>query len=129
MASGAQDVRAIAGALGHDRLGIWGISGGGPYALGCAALLPGMAVAVAAVASLAPYGVEGFDYFAGMGDLNAEDIRLFFADPEASRRDLREAREGILAATPEQFAEGIKSLLSPADAGRAPAAGSDRDVT
>jgi pimeloyl-ACP methyl ester carboxylesterase len=33
VASGAQDVRAIAEALGHDRLGIWGISGGGPYAL------------------------------------------------------------------------------------------------
>src|SRR5260370_39576950 len=39
VASGAQDVRAIAEALRHDRLGIWGISGGGPYALGCAALL------------------------------------------------------------------------------------------
>src|SRR5215472_7965331 len=65
VASAAQDVLAIAEALGHDRLGIWGISGGGPYALACAALLPGLAVAVAAVASIAPYGVEGFDYFAG----------------------------------------------------------------
>jgi hypothetical protein len=33
VASAAQDVRAIADALGSDRLGIWGISGGGPYAL------------------------------------------------------------------------------------------------
>lgn len=116
VASGASDVRAIAEALGHDRLGIWGISGGGPYALACAALLPDMAVAVAAVASVAPYGIEGFDYFAGMGELNAEDIKLYFSDPEACRRDTREAREKILAATPEQFAEEIKSLLSPADA-------------
>jgi pimeloyl-ACP methyl ester carboxylesterase len=60
VASHAADVRVVAGALGYDRIGIWGISGGGPYALGCAALLPDMAVAVAAVASLAPYGVEGF---------------------------------------------------------------------
>ena len=116
VASGAQDVRAIAEALGHDRIGIWGISGGGPYALGCAALLPDMAVAVAAVASLAPYGIEGFDYFAGMGESNVEGVRLYFSDPEASRRDLREAREEILAATPEQFDEELKSLLSPADA-------------
>ena len=86
VASGAQDVRAIAEALGHDRLGIWGISGGGPYALACAALLPDLAVAVAAVASLAPYGIEGFDYFAGMGESNVEDFKLFFSDPEASRR-------------------------------------------
>ena len=116
VASGAHDVRAIAEALGHDRLGIWGISGGGPYALACAALLPDLTVAVAAVASVAPYGIEGFDYFAGMGELNVEDIKLYFADPEAARRDTREAREEVLAATPEQFAEMINSVLSPVDA-------------
>jgi pimeloyl-ACP methyl ester carboxylesterase len=117
VASGAADVRAIAGALGHDRLGIWGISGGGPYALGGAALLPDLAVAVGSVASVAPYGIEGFDYFAGMGESNVEGTRRFFSDPEAERRDLRESREGILAATPEQFAEELESLLSPVDAG------------
>jgi pimeloyl-ACP methyl ester carboxylesterase len=116
VASVAADVRAIAGALGHDRLGIWGISGGGPYALGCAALLPDLTVAVAAVASLAPYGIEGFDYYAGMGESNVESFKLFFSDPEASRRDLAEGREEILAATPELFAGDLKSLLSPADA-------------
>ena len=116
VASGAQDVRAIAEALGHGRLGIWGISGGGPYALACAALLPDLAVAVGAVASLAPYGIEGFDYFAGMGELNVEGTKLFFSDPEAERRDLREGREEILAATPEQFAEQMEGLLSPVDA-------------
>src|SRR5215467_4181667 len=100
VASGAYDVRAIAEALGHDRLGIWGISGGGPYALGCAALLPDMAVAVAAVASTAPYGIEGFNYFEGMGELNVEDTKLYFADQEAARRTLGQEREAILAGTP-----------------------------
>jgi pimeloyl-ACP methyl ester carboxylesterase len=116
VASAAQDVRAIAEALGHDRIGVWGISGGGPYALACGALLPGVAVAVGAVASLAPYGVEGFDYYAGMGETNVESFKLFFTDPEESRRDLDEGRDEILAATPEQFAEQLKSLLSPVDA-------------
>jgi pimeloyl-ACP methyl ester carboxylesterase len=116
VASGAQDVLAIAEALGHDRLGIWGISGGGPYALACAALLPDVAVAVAAVASIAPYGIEGFDYFAGMGESNVEGVELFFSDPEAYHRDLREDREKILAATPEEFAEAWESVLSPVDA-------------
>jgi pimeloyl-ACP methyl ester carboxylesterase len=116
VASGAQDVRAIAEALGHDRLGIWGMSGGGPYALGCAALLPDRAVAVAVVASLAPYGVKGFDYFAGMGELNAEDIKLFFSDPDASRRRHREDWQQARTATPEQLAEIMKSVLSPVDA-------------
>lgn len=115
VASGAQDVRAIAAALGYDRLGIWGISGGGPYALGCAALLPDMAVAVAVVASLAPYGTQDFDYFAGMGELNADEIQLFFADREAARRKHHEDWESFVSATPEQLAEGMKSLLSPVD--------------
>ncbi len=116
VASGAEDVRTIAEALGHDRLGFWGWSGGGPYALACAALLPDVAVAVAAVASLAPYGAEGLDYFAGMGELNAEDIRLFFSDPEESRRMHHQAWEEARAATPEQLAEVMKSVLSPVDA-------------
>ena len=116
VASAAADVRAIAETLGHNRLGIWGISGGGPYALGCAALLPEVAVAVAAVASIAPYRAEGFDFFAGMGESNVEGFKLFFSDPEAARRDLREGREEILASTPERLAEDIESLLSPADA-------------
>ena len=41
---------------------------------------------------------------------------VLLSDPEAARRDLREGREEILAATPEQFAEALKSFISPADA-------------
>ncbi len=84
--------------------------------MGCAALLPDLAVAAAAVASLGPWGIEGFDYFAGMGESNVEAFKLFFSDPGESRRDVREGREEILAATPEQFAEDLESLLSPVDA-------------
>ncbi len=116
VASHAHDVRVVAEALGYDRIGIWGISGGGPYALGSAALLPDVVVAAAAVASVAPYGVEGFDFLDGMGESNVEAFQLFFSDPEASRLDLREGCEELLAATPEQFAEGMESLVSPADA-------------
>jgi pimeloyl-ACP methyl ester carboxylesterase len=76
-----------------------------------------MAVAVAVVGSLAPYGVEeGFDYFAGMGELNADDIKSFLSDPEAARRRHREEWDEARAATPEQLAEVMKSVLSPEDA-------------
>ena len=37
----AADVRAICADLGIGRLALWGISGGGPHLLACAALLPG----------------------------------------------------------------------------------------
>ena len=74
-----------------------------------------MAVAAGAVASLAPYGVHGFDFLDGMGASNIEGFE-FFSDPGASRLDLREGVSEILAATPEQFGEDLKGLLSPADA-------------
>jgi len=40
MADCAADVRAICAALGIEKLVTWGLSGGGPHVLACAALLP-----------------------------------------------------------------------------------------
>jgi pimeloyl-ACP methyl ester carboxylesterase len=51
VAACADDVRVICAALGIDRLAMWGISGGGPHVLACAALLPDLVAAVAALAS------------------------------------------------------------------------------
>lgn len=116
VADGAADVRAIAGALGIDRLALWGYSGGGPYALACAALLPGLVTAVATVGSIAPYGAPGLEYFAGMGESNVDDTRLYFSDPEAARKKAKEDREQMLGATPDQVAEILKTLLAPVDA-------------
>src|SRR5262249_35745471 len=50
----ATDVRAVADQLGVGRFAVWGISGGGPHALACAALLPDRVVAVGSLASVAP---------------------------------------------------------------------------
>jgi hypothetical protein len=52
--------------------------------LACAALLPGLVIATASLASVAPYGAEGLDYYAGMGEENADDDRLFFTDQAAA---------------------------------------------
>ena len=56
----ACDVRVICEALGIERLAMWGLSGGGPHVLACAALLPDLVTAVASLASLAPYDAEGW---------------------------------------------------------------------
>ena len=76
-------MRAIATALGIERLAVWGISGGGPHAIACAALLPDLVPAVAVLASIAPWGAQGLDYFVGMGSENVEDFEL---NVEQSRR-------------------------------------------
>ncbi len=112
----AGDVRAICAGLGIDRLVMWGISGGGPHVLACAALLPDLVTAAASLASPAPYGAEGLDYFAGMGELNVDDTRLFLADEAAAKAKLEQDREEILSTPPADAAKAIESLLSPTDA-------------
>lgn len=112
----AKDVRTIAGALGIERLGMWGISGGGPHAIACAALLPDLVPAVGVLASIAPWGVEGLDYFEGMGEMNADDIRLLLEDREAARVKVEQDRLDTMALTSADLLDYMSSLLSPVDA-------------
>jgi pimeloyl-ACP methyl ester carboxylesterase len=116
VADGAADVRAIAAAMHAHRLGVWGLSGGGPYALACAALLPDLVVAVGVVASVAPWGAPGLDFFAGMGEDNVEDIKRFFSDPEAARKKGAQDREEMLSVAADQITQSLESLVSEADA-------------
>jgi pimeloyl-ACP methyl ester carboxylesterase len=116
VADAAADARAICAALGVDRVAMWGISGGGPHVLACAALLPDLVVAAASLASLAPYGADGLDWYAGMGQENADDFRQYFADPAAARQKTAKDRDEALAETPEDVAKGLQTLLTPTDA-------------
>jgi pimeloyl-ACP methyl ester carboxylesterase len=112
----AGDVQAIAEDLGLEQLAVWGFSGGGPYTLASAALLPELVVAAAIVGSIAPWEAPGLDWFKGMGQDNFDDINLYLSDPEASRTKARQDWEETLAVTPEALAEAWKTLLSPVDA-------------
>lgn len=116
VADGAADVLAIAQAMQADRLAVWGVSGGGPYALACGALLPGLVVAVGVLGSIAPWGAPGLDYFRGMGEDNVEDTELFFSDREAARKKTAREREELLCVTADRIMKGTESLLSEADA-------------
>jgi pimeloyl-ACP methyl ester carboxylesterase len=111
----ASDVRAIAASFGIERLGVWGVSGGGPHALACAALLPDLVTAVVSFASPAPYGSPGLDFFTGMGQDNLDDVKLFLEDPTAARRKSAQDREELLQVTAEQVVVALASLLSAVD--------------
>ena len=115
VASCARDVRAIAEALGIERFAVWGHSGGGPHALACAALLADLVPAVAALASSAPWGAEGLDYFDGMGRENVEDGEVMLRDREAGWAKHEQDRLARLAATPETIHATMETLLSPVD--------------
>lgn len=85
----AQDVAAILAELGIARLAVWGFSGGGPYALATAALLPEAVAAVCVFAPLGPYGAAGLDFLAGMDDSYRAEVEIFFADRAAARAKFR----------------------------------------
>jgi pimeloyl-ACP methyl ester carboxylesterase len=112
----AQDGRAIAAGMEIERLAVWGISGGGPHAIACAALLADLVPAVAVLASVAPWNAAGLDYFNGMGQMNVDDTRLALEDPVAARAKCEADRLDMLALTPEALLEYLSTLLTPVDA-------------
>jgi pimeloyl-ACP methyl ester carboxylesterase len=112
----AADVRAIADSLGIGKLAVWGHSGGGPHAAACAALLKGLVPAVGVAASEAPYGAPKLDYFAGMGELNVQDIKLLLSDRAAAYAKLQGDESEMLGADAASVHEMLQSLLAPVDA-------------
>jgi pimeloyl-ACP methyl ester carboxylesterase len=116
VASAANDVAAIAKELGLSRLLIWGVSGGGPHALACAALLPGLVVAAAVLASIAPYPAEGLDFFAGMGADNVADFKAALKGGETHRQAVEASASKLLRADLETLVQAFHSLLCPPDA-------------
>lgn len=80
IADSADDVAAVAEALGIGRLGVWGFSGGPPHGLAAAARLPRLVVGAVALASPAPGPWSGTedDYDASRREmlaLSVEDWR------------------------------------------------------
>ena len=115
MADCAGDVRVICRALGVGRLAVWGLSGGGPHVLACAALLPDLVTAAAALASLAPYDAQGLDWLAGFGQEASDEIRLTLTDQAAARALFQKERDEITAASPAQVALDMQARMPGAD--------------
>ena len=59
----ADDLRTIADTLGIDKMAVIGLSGGGPYTLGCAAAMPERIIAVGVLGGVAP--TRGSDAIGG----------------------------------------------------------------
>jgi pimeloyl-ACP methyl ester carboxylesterase len=115
VAAVAADVEAIADALELERFATWGISGGGPHALACAALCGERLTAAASLAGVAPWGVEGLDWLDGMGEDNVKEFELVLAGEEALRPPIERDRAELLQATPEGLREAFDTLLGDAD--------------
>jgi pimeloyl-ACP methyl ester carboxylesterase len=111
----AADVRAIADALELERFATWGISGGGPHALACAALLPDRVFAVAAVCSPAPFDADGLDWFEGQGEGNVAEHKAAAQGEAAVRPLLEEMHAGMTSSGAEELNAELASLLTGPD--------------
>jgi pimeloyl-ACP methyl ester carboxylesterase len=111
-----EDVEAIIEALKIETILVYGMSGGGPHALACAALLPGKVKAAATLASVAPFDAEDLDFFKGMGESNITEFNASVESRESLAKNIEEQTEGMLNTNPEVMVKSMKSILCPEDA-------------
>ncbi|WP_409492881.1 alpha/beta fold hydrolase [Amycolatopsis sp. cmx-11-12] len=107
ISSVAADVAAIADALGVEKFAVMGHSGGGSHALACAALLPERVLGAVCVSGLAPVGVEGLDWFAGMSASGERRLRAA-SEGRAQLEDFLSDSEF----DPDEFTPADHDLLS-----------------
>ena len=82
VADAAADAVSIMDELEVERFVTWGVSGGGPHALACAALLPDRVAAACSIGGVAPFDAQGLNYFSGMGQDNIVEFGLAMAGRE-----------------------------------------------
>lgn len=111
----AEDVAAIADALGLKRLLLWGASGGGPHVLACAALLPDRVAAAAVLASVAPYPSEGLDWLAGMGEDNITEFNAALKSRTQIQQFTEMEAPNMLGMKTDLLVQMYRSILSPVD--------------
>jgi pimeloyl-ACP methyl ester carboxylesterase len=92
-----------------------GWSGGGPHTLACAALLQDRVTAVAVVGSAAPYGADGLDFLAGMGDENIEEFGAALEGPDALEAFQRAWLPSLGSVTGPDIADALGDLVAPVD--------------
>jgi pimeloyl-ACP methyl ester carboxylesterase len=111
----AQDIAAVLDDLGADTFVTYGVSGGGPHALACAANLPGRCLAAASVAGVAPFDVEGLDFLAGMGPENVAEFAAVVEGAEALSKYLEREAETLAVVTADDIAAAFGGLVSDVD--------------
>jgi pimeloyl-ACP methyl ester carboxylesterase len=125
VADAADDAGRLADAVGWARFAVHGHSGGGPYALACAALLPERVTRCAVGAGTAPSHADGVDFFGRLDPSRGKAFRLALEGEETLRPFMAEAgiMATIAAGGPEMLPEpGEPGPLRPARAIDDPAA-------
>lgn len=114
VADDVTDTAAVLDHLGVEEFVTVGWSGGGPRALGCAALLPDRCRAAACVAGVAPDDQIDWDVREGMAEENVEEFTAMMESTEALEAFL-ERQTGLFSVTGEQLADSLGGLAPDAD--------------
>jgi pimeloyl-ACP methyl ester carboxylesterase len=115
VADAADDVRAILAELGARHFVTVGWSGGGPFALACASLLPGRCLAAASMSGLAPFKADGLDWMATMVDENVVELTAALAGEQELTAYLVPEAAAIREVTGDEVAASLGGLVSEAD--------------
>jgi pimeloyl-ACP methyl ester carboxylesterase len=108
------DTAAVLAAMGADRCLVAGWSGGGPHALACGARLP-QATAVLVIAGVAPYGADGLDFMAGMGEENIVEFSAALRGEYELQPLLAGLGEQLKSITADDIASTMETLLPDVD--------------
>lgn len=109
------DVEAILAHLNAPRCLTAGWSGGGPHTLATGARLGDRVAGVLCVAGVAPYGLDGLDFLAGMGEQNIDEFKAALEGEQALRAFLADEAEQLREVKPVDIVGALQSLLPDAD--------------
>jgi pimeloyl-ACP methyl ester carboxylesterase len=115
MADDVADSVLLLDALGVGEFVTLGWSGGGPRALGCAALLPDRCRAATSLAGVAPADAAGLDFTAGMGPENVRDFDLAARGREALRPVVEQEVAEFAAVTGADLVAALGELVDEVD--------------
>jgi pimeloyl-ACP methyl ester carboxylesterase len=92
-----------------------GVSGGGPHALACAALVPDRFVAALIIASIAPFDADRLDFLAGMGEANVVEFTATLAGEQVLRPLLEEQAADFRNGTTADVIRAWNTMLADVD--------------
>jgi pimeloyl-ACP methyl ester carboxylesterase len=107
-------VAAALAKAGADEFVTVGLSGGGPHALACAALIDGCR-ACATLGGVGPYGEPDLDFLAGMGPENVDEFGAAVQGEEALRAFMAEFGEPLRTISGPEISAAIGGLLPAVD--------------
>ena len=116
VASIAEDATAILDHIGASRCVTAGWSGGGPHALATAALLPDRVAGALVIAGVGPYGEDGLDFLAGMGEENVTEFtNVMTVGEEGVREAWEKMADGLRSGDLQRMIEEMSTLLPDVD--------------